>query len=295
MKKEYEAPATGYGWKSVSIGGVAGILLGAGAMYAANAYVAGDDKSAVLEEPEAENAQGESESVMASCSCSNGLKVANVDESLSFGEAFKAARAEVGAGGVFRWHGGIYNTYTKDEWDSMSAAEKSDFASLVQPEIRPEHIHTEYITATTPDIHVHVHIHNDGAVGAEVTANVSLASNNNYHASNGSADNDVHVVGQGTIEGHAAATIDMTGDGVADVAVIDINDNGILDGEDVVVDRAGNMMTMNGEVLHSADSVCMDSQPDDESADPNMLNTSYGTEYDDSNSYADNADHGILI
>ena len=40
------------------------------------------------------------------------LKVAEVSQDLSFGEAFATARASVGAGGVFHWHGGIYNTYT---------------------------------------------------------------------------------------------------------------------------------------------------------------------------------------
>ncbi len=50
-----------------------------------------------------------------------------VSDDMSFGEAFAAARAEVGAGGVFEWHGGLYGTYYADEWNSMSGAEKAEY------------------------------------------------------------------------------------------------------------------------------------------------------------------------
>jgi len=43
----------------------------------------------------------------------------NVDNSMSFGEAFKTARTEVGAGGIFEWKGNLYNTYYKEEWDEI--------------------------------------------------------------------------------------------------------------------------------------------------------------------------------
>lgn len=52
-----------------------------------------------------------------------------VDDSMSFGEAFNAARDEVGAGGVFEWHGYIYSTYTAEEWDSMSQEERDEYGS----------------------------------------------------------------------------------------------------------------------------------------------------------------------
>ena len=82
-------------WKPVTIGGVTGILMGTGAMYAANAFAS--DDVAPAEEPVKDLQQQPS----------NG--------SLSFRQAFDAARAELGPGGVFRWHGNIYNTYTADE------------------------------------------------------------------------------------------------------------------------------------------------------------------------------------
>lgn len=70
------------------------------------------------------------------------LQVAHVDQSLSFADAYAHARAEVGPGGVFQWHGGVFNTYTVEEWDSLSSADRADFAHLAAPTIRE--------TLTTP-------------------------------------------------------------------------------------------------------------------------------------------------
>ena len=50
-----------------------------------------------------------------------------VGNEMSFPEAFRAAREEVGAGGAFEWRGNVYSTYTKEEWDGMSAEEKQEY------------------------------------------------------------------------------------------------------------------------------------------------------------------------
>lgn len=55
----------------------------------------------------------------------------NVNDDMSFGQAFAAARREVGAGGVFEWHGHAYGTYYKEEWDAMSEAEKHQYFANV--------------------------------------------------------------------------------------------------------------------------------------------------------------------
>ncbi len=52
-----------------------------------------------------------------------------VSDDMSFGEAFSAARAEVGSGGAFEWRGNVYSTFTTEEWNNMSAAEKADYNS----------------------------------------------------------------------------------------------------------------------------------------------------------------------
>ncbi|MBD5227674.1 MAG: hypothetical protein HDS67_06485 [Bacteroidales bacterium] len=56
------------------------------------------------------------------------IKVAtSVNDDMSFGEAFAAAREEVGPGGCFEWHGQVYGTYTADEWKAMTAEERAEF------------------------------------------------------------------------------------------------------------------------------------------------------------------------
>ena len=60
-----------------------------------------------------------------------------VVENYSFGEAFADARAEVGPGGVFVWHGGVYSTYTAEEWGSMTLAERNEFALAIDYEEMP--------------------------------------------------------------------------------------------------------------------------------------------------------------
>ena len=64
------------------------------------------------------------------------LQVAHVDQSLSFADAYAHAREEVGPGGLFQWHDGVFNTYTVEEWDSMSAADRSVFAHYAAPTIQ---------------------------------------------------------------------------------------------------------------------------------------------------------------
>ena len=50
-----------------------------------------------------------------------------VDDSMSFSQAFAAARREVGAGGLFTWHGHTYGTYYAEEWNAMSPADKEQY------------------------------------------------------------------------------------------------------------------------------------------------------------------------
>ena len=62
-----------------------------------------------------------------------------LSENISFGEAFKVARNISGPGGWFIWKGGIYNTYYKEEWESMPNTEKEEYlASMNTPNV-PDH------------------------------------------------------------------------------------------------------------------------------------------------------------
>lgn len=50
-----------------------------------------------------------------------------VDDSMSFSQAFAAARHEVGPGGLFVWHGNTYGTYYANEWNAMSPEDRDQY------------------------------------------------------------------------------------------------------------------------------------------------------------------------
>ena len=123
-------------WQKVMIGGTAGIMLGAGTVYAANAI------KGQLETGETGEANAE------------GLHVAKgIDDNQSFGEAFAAAREEVGPGGVFHWRGGLYGTYTESEWNSMSQADRDAFNSQAVGEATGTEADASHYTTTQHDTH----------------------------------------------------------------------------------------------------------------------------------------------
>ena len=251
-KGQQEIKNEGSTWKQVTLGGVSGILMGAGLLYAGQAVAQNLNAEENPEEkPEDVVAPEQGET---SYTLENGLKVASVNDDLSFGEAFEQARAEVGPGGVFHWHGGIYNTYSADEWNNMTIEQKHDFAQQVQPEIRPDELSTP--TDTNPQVVVvhHVYEHNEAPATAPIhdssSDDVQIVDQQAAQAS--SQDNDVHIVGYGNVEGHVAVALDLDNDYNADIAIIDINDNNDLDVQDVVVDTDGNMATV-GELVGEQD------------------------------------------
>lgn len=258
-------------------GGTAGILVGAGAMFAANAFGKeqehGQQNDADAQQPDE-------------------VKVAKVDDDMSFTDAFNAARAEVGPGGVFRWHGRLYSTYNEDEWNNLSDADKAEFAQAIRPEVRADEIVAERMSEEHPDVvqtqtashDVHETAvdtaSDDVAVASPSSASEDMAVNATNQQAQGTDDGDVHIVGYGTVEGHQAAAIDLTGNGEADVAVIDVNDNGQLDDPDVVVDREGNAATI-GQLAQAQDGQDADGNYDytsdhsDPNTDPSLQQTAY--------------------
>jgi hypothetical protein len=222
--------SNGGSWKHVTLGGVSGILMGAGLLYGGQVTARELNKpEETTEDPATEDAQA----------ADGGLQVAATHDEMSFGEAFAAARAEVGPGGVFHWHGGIYNTYTAEEWNSMTPEQKHDFAQQVQPEIDANHVSVP--TDAHPDVAVHnaadTTTHDDDVhVASDQTADVS--------------DADVHIVGYAEVDGHLAVGLDMDNDGQADVAIIDVDDSGDLSNPDVVIDSNGNAATY-GDIVNT--------------------------------------------
>ena len=224
----------GVAWKQVTLGGVSGILMGAGMLYAGQiaAKELGAEDPSEVQAPEA----GETSHTL-----ENGLQVAAVSDDLSFGEAFAQARTEVGPGGVFHWHGGIYNTYSAEEWNAMTIEQKHDFAQQVQPEIHPNELSTP-TDANTHVVVVHHVYHHEQEVhhNSTVTDDVQVASKQSVE----DGDSDVHIVGYTTVKGHLTVGLDMDNDGQADVAIIDVDDNQQLSDPDLVIDKDGNYATI---------------------------------------------------
>ena len=247
-----ESKKEGSAWKQVTLGGVSGILMGAGLLYAGQAVaqnINNEEKPEEKPEDVVAPEQGETSHTL-----ENGLQVAAVNDDLSFGEAFAQARAEVGPGGVFHWHGGIYNTYSADEWNAMTVEQKNEFAQQVKPEVSVDEISTPTDANTHVIVEHHVYHHNESAPAAEVHQASVNASDDvqvvNHATENGADDADVHIVGYGNVEGHTAVALDLDNDGQADVAIIDVDDSGNLSNPDVVVDGNGNMATY-GDIVNT--------------------------------------------
>ncbi len=127
---------SGKSWKRVVIGGGSGILLGVAGVFGKNiispteeigGQASGDDSTFVpLEEQEVSE---EVSSSTFSYDADAQIQVVELEDDLSFSEAFAQAREAGGPGAAFEWNGGIYGTYHQDEWESMSSEEQNNFSS----------------------------------------------------------------------------------------------------------------------------------------------------------------------
>lgn len=229
-------------WKEVSISGVTGILMGAGAIKAMQLRD-GDDAA-------------------------NDNQLASSERSyddMTFREAFEAARAELGAGGVFRWHGNIYNTYTADEWNAKTADEQDAFAEQVGAEVSADKVENAELTQVEAKeetgADVKVVMDNDTDATASSVGEQTVESN----------DDDVRVLGYGEvtlqngqnvtvqeleINGRRVAVVDVDQDGEADYAMSDLNQNQRMDEGEVIDLHTGETVSFTNE---NSDDVVMTS------------------------------------
>lgn len=205
----------------------------------------------------------------------DGVAVANdVNDDMTFGEAFAAAREEVGPGGVFEWHGQIHTTYTIDEWNALSPEEQRDFNSHFawnQTEVSDniaqvsseENIGeveviapNDNIDVTNDDIDIVSVDRNDnsgdlayntGANHAEVMdvsqtdeVDVSLADDIEVLGvvHNDNLDANVGVI---SVDGHNVVLIDVDNDMTFDAMGADLNGNGQVDDGEIVDIRTQNL------------------------------------------------------
>lgn len=193
-----------------------------------------------------------------------------VNDSMSFSEAFAAARQEVGPGGIFQWHGHSYGTYYANEWNAMSADDQEQYwanvfhttphihDNPVEPNPSEPHVPNDPIAS---GIHVgdnHGDISNitingdvtinvdDGSVQVEPTPEDPIAGT----PQPGGAGEELPIVEPEvpTPEPPAAEPLelsesdvimefDVDDNGMNDVAFVNANDN---DSADIIFDTSGN-------------------------------------------------------
>ena len=201
-------------WKSVLIGGVPGILMGsAGTMLASNVVTPVEPEPLV--DPVEPVTPLEDIDV----------PVAVVSDDQSFAQAFADARQQVGPGGVFVWHGNIYNTYSAEEWAAMSQEERDHFVAqsldsdFEIPVVEPENETVTQVDPVTP-----VEPAKPEQVSHEGPEVIFLGAET-VTAEDGTEMTIEHY----EVDGHAALIADVDGDIVPDVYAVDENDNMVID------------------------------------------------------------------
>ena len=251
----------GDSWKMIGLGGATGILIGAGAIYASSAMAA-ESNDTTPEQPSSEPAS--TDPVSAAVSSETEINVAHTTPGKSFSEAFAEARAEVGPGGVFHWRGGVYGTYTKEEWDAMSDQEKHEFVESARPEFSVAQVNTNQITEEHPRAHVVAQHHEEP--DPEVNININEV---HIHTQNEGGDEDVHVVthvgtdvdaigddiaviDQYVVDGHNAYVVDYLDDDLHDVAVVDVNDNDEIDDGEIIDLTTEEILNTDGTLYNAS-------------------------------------------
>lgn len=182
----------------------------------------------------------------------------SVNDNMSFTEAFNAARDEVGTGGVFEWHGNIYSTFTEDEWNGMSLAEREEYGSHFNWHgnggNNDSSADAEVVasSATNDDAAVDVSVADGQTVSAEPDYTVG---NDGAHGEaeavavsddDVTADDEVQILGvehdaqtgmtyaHMTFDDHDAVLVDINNDNTFDVLAVDANDDHQLSDNEMI-------------------------------------------------------------
>lgn len=214
-------------WKGVILGGIPGILLGAGGVIATEAF--------------ASDAIPQSE-----------IPVAHTpNDDMSFSDAFVAAREEVGPGGAFVWHCNVYSTYRADdpEWIAMGPDGQAAHCGEILMQVHPE-----TYSPNGNDISVVLEDNNgSGEVPPENDPDNSL---NNTIEDPEPVEADVQITdivsnpetgetaAVGQVDGLLTVFIDEDGDGVVDTILHDDNNDGQV-GSDEIYSAEGSNITIS--------------------------------------------------
>lgn len=150
-------------WRKVIIGGVAGVALGAAASYAVAQNVDVDDLLENSDDPDTQEPQDEPQETQDEPQETQDepqVELQDYDD-MSFGEAFAAARAELGPGEVFEWRGAEFSTYTKEEWDEVYPPQEDEPEPLEIPDEGDFNVDDVIVNVEDPVvIEEHVNVYN---------------------------------------------------------------------------------------------------------------------------------------
>ncbi|MDE7081596.1 MAG: hypothetical protein K2O78_08090 [Muribaculaceae bacterium] len=158
-----------------------------------------------------------------------GIRYAHVNAD-NFNDAFAQAREQVGPGGVFEYEGRLYGTYSADEWNNMSAEERSEYQNRVN-EVAPSrsgssaHVQTASAPAHSEAVAPEVIPANAEMIAAEPVDNeirvlgVEAVQN---------ADGQIMNVALVECEGDQAMLVDVDNNGTIDVLIHDDNGDGYI-------------------------------------------------------------------
>lgn len=235
-------------WQSVLVGGVPGILIGGLGAAAFNGMAHPVD----VPDPDDVPVHGVGGGHVPDPSEIH--EAHSVNDSMSFNEAFAAARAEVGMNGAFVWHGNVYSTFRADdpEWQAMTQEERLAHSEDILEQVHP----TPYTPAHHAEEPPIVPVGGSGG-GSEPDPvddpGLDQPENSHFHVlgveSVETEDGDVVHVGYGELDGHMAVAADTDNDHLVDTLAVDENDDAQIS-DDEVYDVSDSGITV--EDMHAA-------------------------------------------
>lgn len=254
----------GCGWSVITVSGLTGIMLGSASTLFAN-EIKSDEETHVSDN----SSTGQHVDI---------VFATNVNDEMSFNEAFAAARHVVGAGGAFVWHGNVYGTFYADEWSQMTLEDQQLFTANT---LNTPHQVPVYTAQARPSVTHESQSHNDSHVAEThntethsteppvVNTHATATSSTSSHAAtapvskphNEGEDVEIEVLGveenvaleDGTVvnigyaevDGHTAIFIDGDNDIQFERVVIDVNDNLKIDRQDITYEVSDTNLNVN--------------------------------------------------
>ena len=270
-------------WKEVTIGGVSGIALGAaGTLFASSIATEASAAEVSDEEVQIDEETGNVEENGAS---GTAQQATGAYDSMSFGQAFAAARAEVGPGGVFEWHGNLYGTYTAEEWASMDAGAREEYYASIHWD-GPSH---QYVASNnhhsnsthSGDVHQTAQVEQTPEKEDDPEVEIIGIEHANIDGEHDS------IIGTASINGQSVYFVDVDGeDDEFELMVADVNNNNQIDDNEVIDISEQHVSVSHFEQMAQANQPVQHNEPEEP--------VHYYANNEDLPDYINDADPGTL-